>query len=104
MAPSNDKSRMFTIFMILFGLIFIFSILNDFANWLMSYAGKKASAMANLEDIDISDPYKFVKKRLYAVSTIAVFIMLGTVFFYFYENWSFAKSFYFCVVTTTTVG
>jgi voltage-gated potassium channel len=48
--PTDDRSRIFTIFFVLFGLVFIFSIINDFAQSILRYAEKKA-----LEKLD-DDP------------------------------------------------
>jgi hypothetical protein len=35
---------------------------------------------------------------------IVIAIFVGAVFFSVNERWSFVQGFYFCVVTTTTVG
>ena len=33
-----------------------------------------------------------------------VFVLTGTLFYWRFEDWTFIESFYFCVVTLTTVG
>jgi potassium channel subfamily K len=47
---------------------------------------------------------KYVRKIIYAVALILIAIFGGAVFFTLNEGWYFAEGFYFCVVTTTTVG
>ena len=48
---------------------------------------------------------KLLGPKLYiALSSIALVLASGTVIFHRLEDWSWVQSFYFTVVTTTTVG
>ena len=51
---------MFTVFVILFGLVFIFGIINDFAKFVLAYAEQQAAKIQNSQDpLDLNaDPYK----------------------------------------------
>ena len=51
---------MFTVFVILFGLVFIFGIINDFAKFILSYCEQQAARIQNSkEELDLNaDPYK----------------------------------------------
>ncbi len=46
------------------------------------------------------------QRRVYKVLAASAFLLIlaGTVVFSALEDWSYVDSFYFCVVTTTTVG
>lgn len=41
--------------------------------------------------------------RLLALATIGV-LVFGTVFYHYIEGWGWVDSYYFCVVTLTTIG
>lgn len=55
-----QPARMFTVFVILFGLVFIFGIINDFAKFILAYAEQQAVKIQNSkEELDLNaDPYK----------------------------------------------
>ena len=38
------------------------------------------------------------------IGTLAIFFASGAVLFTFWEDWSFFDAFYFCFVTSTTIG
>lgn len=106
--PTNDKSRVFTIFVILVGLIFIFSIINEFAMWVVETASKRAEELTkgkSLDDIVNDDPYKYYKKYGYTIGTIGLMVLLGSLFFWQNEeSWTFVMALYWTICTTTTVG
>lgn len=48
---------------------------------------------------------KRLKRNLsFAASTVLMWIFIGTVVFHFLESWTWIQSFYFSVITLTTVG
>ena len=53
---------MFTVFVILFGLLFIFEIINEFAKFVLAYAEQQAVAIKDRkESLDFEeDPYKVI--------------------------------------------
>lgn len=102
--PTNNISRIFTIFVIIFGLLFIFSIISDFIEYVLECAEKQAATITKSDSVDISDPYKYVKKRLYAVGSVFLLVLGGSFFFWQNEGWSFLEAIYWCICTTSTVG
>lgn len=44
------------------------------------------------------------KRVIYAVTTAALLLAIGTFFFHTYEGWSYVDSFYFATMTLTTIG
>eukprot|EP01038_Epipyxis_sp_PR26KG_P013294 gene13294-17811_t len=103
--PTEDRSRVFTIFVIMFGLVFIFSIINDFANFVLHYAEQKAAEIAKQKGlVKDQDPYRFVKKRAYSIGSILLLVLIGSFFFWKNEQWTFIQAIYWCICTTTTVG
>jgi potassium channel subfamily K, other eukaryote len=105
--PSSDDSRLFTIFVILFGLIFVFSIINDFAMYIIATATKRAQEIVknkSEDDLKNEDPYKYFKKYAYAIGTILALLFVGSIFFWQNEDWSFIEAMYWVVCTMTTVG
>ena len=103
--PTNDKSRTFTIFVILVGLIFIFSIISDMANFIISLAEEQAAKIRKQQDFVQVDPWKYWKKRGYTLGLVLLLVFFGALIVWLYEEeWSYIKSLYFIVVTVTTVG
>jgi hypothetical protein len=100
--PTNDAVRVFTAFYIIFGVAFVFTSITEYAKFVVNYAHKRA--VARMQRRDPLKRQNFHLKRFIAVSWIFAVILLGAAFFSANENWTFAKSFYFCVVTTFTVG
>jgi hypothetical protein len=100
--PTNDGVRVFTAFYIIFGVAFVFTSINEYAKFVVNYAHRRA--IASMGKRDPLKRQNFFLKRLLAVSWIFAVILLGSAFFSANEDWSFGKAFYFCVVTTFTVG
>ena len=50
--PTSDRSRVATIFVILVGLVFIFSIINEFATSVMEAAAHKAEKLAKNREVE----------------------------------------------------
>jgi len=98
-SPQNDGERMYTIFFLLFGLIVIFQIINDFATYLLEmfedYADGDASVPANV---------KRISKCVFSVSLIVGCVLLGGLGIHILEGLTYLNGFYWATVTTLTVG
>lgn len=48
----------------------------------------------------------FIGNKQYRILILAtiIIVLIGTVFYHFIENWNWIDSFYFSVITLTTVG
>lgn len=91
---------MFTIFYVLFGLLVIFSIINDFALMIVHTAEARA-----LEKLKNSDPMGETKEPHIAKIVSSVLLILlcvfgGAIFFSINEEWSFLDGFYHSFITT----
>jgi hypothetical protein len=95
---------MFTIFTILIGLIFIFSIISDMANFVIALAEEQAAKIKKQKDFVQIDPWKYWKKRGFTAAMVLCLILLGTFVIWQEEDWTFIQSLYFIMVTVTTVG
>ena len=99
-APTKDNSKVFTVFYVLFGLLVIFSIINDFALYVIQSA--EARAIENLKKKGSSDSTKepHALKIMSAVMLILICVFAGAIFFSLNEDWSFLDGFYYSFITT----
>jgi len=106
--PTSDGSRVFTMFIIVIGIIFIFSVINEFTDYIIDYARQQGKLLrkTTAQELHViaQDKYRFFRKRLYPLISLMVVVLLGAVVMLGMEDFSFIQSLYFCVVTTTTVG
>lgn len=105
--PTKDRTRLFTIFVIVVGLIFILSCINDFASYIMAKAEASALHFADKNHFNMTDlgnNKKYMIRRANCVAGIMMVVLTCSIFMMIVEDWSFVKSLYFSVVTTTTVG
>jgi len=112
MHPNTDRERLITIFVIIFGIAFVFSSLNN----AISIFLKRAEAMlldlheeGGSEDFDIEKEDKAMRNRhrrrvLYSVGSATIVVLVGTWVLAKMEGWTAIEALYFSVVTTTTVG
>lgn len=106
-AATTDRARVFTIFIILVGLVYIFSIINEFAIYVLELAQKKSNEIArkNPGDELEMDEHKYTKQYCASIGTVFLVVFLGSIFFWRNEEkWSYVGALYWCVCTTTTVG
>ncbi len=47
---------------------------------------------------------RFIRNISFAIIMVIVLLGFGTLYFHKYENWSYVNSFYFSVMTLTTIG
>lgn len=106
--PKSDGSKVFTMFIIIIGIIFVFSIINDFTEYIVDYARQQGKLLRKKTAQELfiitQDKYRFVRKRIYPLLSLMSVVLLGAVVMQGIEDFSFIQSLYFCVVTTTTVG
>jgi hypothetical protein len=101
--PDDDRTRLFTIFFIIFGVYVVYltvaevviEIMNKVMEMIKSKFGKS----------DIASEYRMIA-RLIWINIIAILfcLFLGTFVFMGTEGWSFVTALYFAVQTSTTVG
>lgn len=111
-SPTSDQSRLITVFVILFGLIFVFGSINSFATYIISLAEEQAAKALktkvvldeNSVEAETAMKRKHLMSFINSLMSILFMVFMGTVFFFSNEDWTFIESFYFCIVTTTTVG
>ena len=94
--------RLFTIFFVLVGLVFIFSIINDFAQSIIKAA--EAKALEKLDDDPNDDKAPHGAKIALSIGAIVFCVLVGTLFFKYNEHWSFVEALYWSFITTVTVG
>ena len=97
--PTDDNSRLFTIFVMIFGIFVIFGgISTALTHRLADFKLKRR--YGDLENsVQI---YKDLQTRL-AINLFAILINLfaAAIVFYSMENWSFTRALYFAVQTAT---
>ena len=99
-APTKDNSKVFTVFFVLFGLLVIFSIINDFALYVIQSA--EARAIERMKNSKSSDSGKepHAAKIISSVAMILLCVFAGAIFFSVNEDWSFLDGFYYSFITT----
>jgi hypothetical protein len=113
--PTKDEGRLVTIFVIIFGLVFVFGAINGFAMEVIRYTEENALASLNKINPKTSDPSDLVGMKaamnrqhtfriILSILGVLIVIFGGATYFTYFEGWTFISSVYYCVVTTTTVG
>eukprot|EP01038_Epipyxis_sp_PR26KG_P007294 gene7294-9937_t len=92
--PSDDLSRLFTIFFIFIGIFVIFSGINDIILHQISILRSRTAASNN----------HFRDQLFYSVGILILVLFFGAIFLMLNEHWSFIEAFYFAMETSTTVG
>jgi magnesium-transporting ATPase (P-type) len=101
LTPETNEQRVFTIFMLLVGLVAVFSTINDFATYIIEAAEKKALAQLDTDESPHSSA-RYAWRILLSLLSILTCLAVGTVFFIFNEDWNFIEALYFSVVTTVS--
>ena len=104
--PSEDSSKIFTIFMILIGLTVIYNIMSSIGTKVLteSQEGVIQGFHRLLFRSDLSPSrirlYKFHSSLL----AVGLLLLIGTLFYSGNEGWSLLDGVYWTVCTMTTVG
>ena len=104
--PDSDRSKLFTIFYILFGLPIIFSMFNGMMVQILMGA-QEGLINSFLRLFGIYDTSKNIM-RIYRLNTslfaIGLMLLIGIIFYASNEQWSYVDATYWVVCTMTTVG
>lgn len=106
-APSDDSSRLFTIFFIIIGIAVIFAGISDFVHTHLTYIRDylcKSTAKQVAEDISVGDLYYYRRLLMRYVCYIILLLLVGTIFLKYNEKWTWIMSLYFVTQTSSTVG
>lgn len=99
-SPTKDNSKVFTIFYVLFGLVVIFSIINDFALYIVHTAEEKAMEKMKNQAPGEENKEPHTAKVVSSILMILVCVFAGAIFFTYNEDWSFLDAFYYSFITT----
>jgi hypothetical protein len=106
-APSNDNSRLFTIFFILISILVVFAGVQDFLYTNIGILQKYLCGNAKrqiTEDLAIGDIYHYRKLLVRLVFGLAITVVLSAVVLKYNEDMTWTTAFYFIVETASTVG
>ncbi|RYH28970.1 two pore domain potassium channel family protein [archaeon] len=99
--PSNDASRLFTIFYIIFGIIYVFAIVSEFVQGQLSkFSDILQKRLVSTEEIG-ADYQNNRRLVVYNVVAIILTILLGGVVLMTLEDWTFIQGVYFALETST---
>jgi flagellar biosynthesis protein FlhB len=97
-APSDDWSRLFTIFMLFFGIFGVFSVITEaFVSYFLTKVEENFIEDTSNGELLIQQK----KKMAFALFYLLLVLFTGAVFFTIHEKWSFIAAFYFAVQTST---
>ena len=97
--PSTDPARVFTSFYIIYGLVVFFRVSNSFSSYVKSLLDSFLRNSAK-ESTVVSTHYRTI---IHIVAVIIVF-SIGMIAYSISEKWTANESFYYVIVTMTTVG
>ena len=102
--PTNDGTRLFTVFMIIFGLIFILKILNDSASSIVTYLLSNLVRLIFVNNTNVSLAVILETKLRIVFAFVTFSVVFGIVFISVSTGSSFITSLYWTVQTISTVG
>ena len=98
LVPTNDASRIFTCFYLLFGIGFVLTVALEVAKLLIITVQNRLLSLLNASD-------NIVLKEMNKIGLCVVFlligVLMGTWFFAVNEDWTAAQAFYWTIVTMT---
>lgn len=106
--PTTDKSRIFTIFLILLGTTFVIYIANEFAKTVLLGAQEELLyfllGYMNIKRSDVKPKDLRLYKTCSSTLGIVWISIVGTLFMMSNEGWTYLRTVYWLVVTMTTTG
>ena len=98
--PSQNSSKTFTAFYVVFGIIFVMT------NASLLVKSSVVGVQSNLIELfPSSSTYsKAMKKIILSIVMILTLVIIGTIFYSVNEKWTSAMAFYWTIQTMTTVG
>jgi len=114
--PTHEISRLVTCAVIVLGIVVVFGTINGFASDMigatqgMLLEKQLKSHPIDEDNVNQAQYEKEILKRthktkfIFSIVILSTPIVLGTFFFRYNEGWTFVEAFYYCVVTSTTVG
>lgn len=97
--PTTDNSRIFTVFYVVTGVAFVFHMSRSFAhNWLVHLQSHLLESLLGRGNATAR------AKVACSVASILLVLFVGLLSFAVLESWTAAQSFYWTVMTMTTVG
>lgn len=101
--PKDDSSRLFTIFVMIFGVFFVFASINNAVATRLKKMRK--DYLKAHDEISPTELYRTHQKRLFRTFFfIVAFLFIAAGIFCVMEDWTFITALYFAVQTATTVG
>ena len=102
LTPKQKSARLFTTFFIYIGILLVFSLLTEGAVELILYLRSKYRNPKKLTKLQV-----FFRHFLNLIMWIIILLLipvLASIVYSYNENWPFYESFYFAVVSSTSVG
>eukprot|EP01039_Chlorochromonas_danica_P008141 gene8141-8981_t len=106
-APSDDNSRLFTIFVIIIGIFVIIVGVNDIIHNNLTIVRNflcKNNKQAVAAGMEVGDIYHYRRQLFYNFFIFSLWIVIGAAVVKHNEDWSWTEGFYFIMETSSTVG
>ena len=101
--PTNDETRIFSIFWMTIGVVYVFSSINYGAQFVIGFIEEHTLEIVLEEQKNIGVYVHRVKLALSLLGIVSI-TLFGTVFYMANESFDFITALYWCVETITTVG
>ena len=130
--PTSDTSRLYTMFVIIFGVVLIFSTIQDFGNRIIGYGLRTSKLLHDqaqlmmldkekrgcfieerdrirsrktVADIEEENIRRHVNELIIQFVVLVCLILMGSLFFSYNEyDLTYFQALYFCIVTSASVG
>lgn len=102
--PTSEASKVFTIFLIIFGIFFILPIANIFAVNIGVHLQNRILSHVRSYFPSENAWISHLNRGAVSITSILACLILGIIVYSANENWSFVTACYFTVITMSTVG